>query len=33
MRKYFLFLLIPIMLNANTERKVSDLSVEELKSA
>ena len=32
MRKYFLLLLIPIMLNADTERKVSDLSVEELKN-
>ena len=32
MRKYFLFLLIPIMLNADTERKVSELSVEELKN-
>ena len=26
MRKYFLFLLIPITLNADTERKVSELS-------
>ena len=32
MRKYFLFLLIPIMLTADTERKVSELSVEELKN-